>query len=198
MAPVISDATDHKTGAGATRRFWASPRLPGEAKLHTRGRDALVRRVFLSSVVPCRRPRSFAWRRYRAPEVLLGMADYSPAVDVWSAGCILAEITSRKVSSQPKPTRQHSPTEPASTKLWRHCRNCHHHTQEQQKKKQPAAAGSMKQAALIPPHNWQALFPGDSEIDQIFRIFRLLGTPSETTWPGITALPHFQSAFPFW
>jgi len=29
---------------------------------------------------------------YRAPEVLLGLAEYSPAVDTWSAGCIFAEL----------------------------------------------------------------------------------------------------------
>lgn len=27
------------------------------------------------------------------------------------------------------------------------------------------------------------LFSGDSEIDQIYRIFRILGTPNETNWP---------------
>ncbi|KAJ6452226.1 Pkinase-domain-containing protein [Mycena sanguinolenta] len=42
------------------------------------------------------------------------------------------------------------------------------------------------------------LFPGDSEIDQIFRIFRVLGTPSEITFPGITSLPDYKSTFPQW
>ena len=42
------------------------------------------------------------------------------------------------------------------------------------------------------------LFPGDSEINQIFKIFRLLGTPNEAAWPGVTALPDFQPAFPKW
>ena len=40
--------------------------------------------------------------------------------------------------------------------------------------------------------NGQTLFPGDSEIDQLFRVFRVLGTPSEHTWPGVTSLPNFQ------
>jgi len=30
------------------------------------------------------------------------------------------------------------------------------------------------------------LFMGDSEFDQIFRIFRILGTPNETMWPNVT------------
>ena len=33
-----------------------------------------------------------------------------------------------------------------------------------------------------------AVFPGDSEIDQLFKIFRILGTPREDTWPGVTEL----------
>ncbi|EAW24903.1 cyclin-dependent kinase [Aspergillus fischeri NRRL 181] len=42
------------------------------------------------------------------------------------------------------------------------------------------------------------LFPGDSEIDQIFKIFRLLGTPDEEIWPGVTALPDYKPSFPKW
>mmetsp|Transcript_20194 Transcript_20194/g.51535 ORF Transcript_20194/g.51535 Transcript_20194/m.51535 type:complete len:444 (+) Transcript_20194:64-1395(+) len=42
------------------------------------------------------------------------------------------------------------------------------------------------------------LFPGDSEIDTIFRIFRVLGTPNETVWPGVLSLRFFQSTFPQW
>ncbi|XP_064396747.1 cyclin-dependent kinase 2-like [Halichondria panicea] len=42
------------------------------------------------------------------------------------------------------------------------------------------------------------LFPGDSEIDQLFRIFRTLGTPDESIWPGVTSLPDYKSTFPKW
>jgi serine/threonine protein kinase len=42
------------------------------------------------------------------------------------------------------------------------------------------------------------LFCGDSEIDQIFKIFKLLGTPKEETWPGVTKLKDFKSTFPRW
>ncbi len=42
----------------------------------------------------------------------------------------------------------------------------------------------------------RALFPGDSEIDQLFRIFRTLGTPDENSWPGVTNLPDFKPCFP--
>ena len=40
------------------------------------------------------------------------------------------------------------------------------------------------------------LFAGDSEIDQIFKIFQMYGTPTERTWPGITRLPDFKLTFP--
>uniref|UniRef100_A0AAA9T237 cyclin-dependent kinase n=1 Tax=Bos taurus TaxID=9913 RepID=A0AAA9T237_BOVIN len=76
---------------------------------------------------------------YRAPEILLGCKFYSTAVDIWSIGCIFAEMVTRR-----------------------------------------------------------ALFPGDSEIDQLFRIFRTLGTPSEAMWPGVTQLPDYKGSFPKW
>merc|ERR1719445_2335710 len=46
--------------------------------------------------------------------------------------------------------------------------------------------------------NKKPLFQGDSEIDQLFRIFRILTTPTEETWPGVTSLPDFKSSFPNW
>jgi len=42
------------------------------------------------------------------------------------------------------------------------------------------------------------LFPGDSEIDQLFRIFRQLGTPTEETWPGVSQYADYKSTFPRW
>jgi len=38
-----------------------------------------------------------------------------------------------------------------------------------------------------------ALFAGDSEIDQLFKIFRVLGTPTEETWPGVSQLSGINS-----
>ncbi|XP_065053397.1 cyclin-dependent kinase 2-like [Rhopilema esculentum] len=76
---------------------------------------------------------------YRSPEILLGCKFYSCSVDIWSIGCIFAEMVTRK-----------------------------------------------------------ALFPGDSEIDQLFRIFRTLGTPDETIWPGVGHLKEFKQDFPKW
>jgi len=46
--------------------------------------------------------------------------------------------------------------------------------------------------------NRRPLFQGDSEIDQLFRIFRVLRTPTEELWPGVTQLPDFKATFPNW
>ncbi|GAN07393.1 cyclin-dependent kinase 2-like isoform X1 [Mucor ambiguus] len=74
-----------------------------------------------------------------APEILLGSPHYSTAVDMWSVGCIMAEMITMK-----------------------------------------------------------PLFPGGAQIDQLFRIFRRLGTPNETVWPGISTLPDYNDHFPPW
>jgi len=42
------------------------------------------------------------------------------------------------------------------------------------------------------------LFQGDGDIDQLLRIFRILGTPNETIWPGVTKLRDYKSSFPNW
>merc|ERR1712002_484797 len=71
---------------------------------------------------------------YRAPELLLGIKEYSTHIDVWSVGCILGELL------------------------------------------------------MMEP-----LFPGKSEVDELNKIFKLLGTPSEKIWPGYKALPGVRS-----
>jgi len=76
---------------------------------------------------------------YRAPEVLLGSARYACPIDIWSIGCIFAELVNKR-----------------------------------------------------------PLFRGDSEIDQLFRIFRTLSTPTEETWPGVSSLPDYKNTFPCW
>lgn len=45
----------------------------------------------------------------------------------------------------------------------------------------------------------EPIFAGSSEIDQMFRIFKVLSTPTEETWPGVTSYPYFeQFKFPEW
>lgn len=61
-------------------------------------------RARLGAWTQCSRPRCDAsaprrrWGRYRAPELLLpgNSKSYGPAVDVWAAGCILAEMFNRR------------------------------------------------------------------------------------------------------
>ncbi|XP_051818545.1 cyclin-dependent kinase 5 isoform X1 [Antechinus flavipes] len=71
---------------------------------------------------------------YRPPDVLFGAKLYSTSIDMWSAGCIFAEL---------------------------------------------ANAG-------------RPLFPGNDVDDQLKRIFRLLGTPTEEQWPAMTKLPDYK------
>jgi len=40
----------------------------------------------------------------------------------------------------------------------------------------------------------QPLFPGKSELDELNRIFKELGTPSEAIWPGYSSLPNVKNA----
>ena len=42
------------------------------------------------------------------------------------------------------------------------------------------------------------LLPGDSDIDQIHKIFHLLGTPGEMDCPGITEFPLWRNNYPDW
>lgn len=45
-------------------------------------------------------------------------------------------------------------------------------------------------------HERRPIFVGDSEIDQIFKIFQFHGTPTEKVWPGIQSIPEFKPTFP--
>merc|ERR1719432_387725 len=44
--------------------------------------------------------------------------------------------------------------------------------------------------------NRKPLFQGDSEIDQLFRIFRVLRTPTDQIGPGVASFPDYKSTFP--
>ena len=46
--------------------------------------------------------------------------------------------------------------------------------------------------------NQRPLFPGDSEIDQLLKIFQKLGTPHEESWPEVSRLPEYRDHFPRW
>jgi hypothetical protein len=40
------------------------------------------------------------------------------------------------------------------------------------------------------------MFTGDSEIDQLFKTFKKLGTPTEEEWPLLPSLPDYAATFP--
>lgn len=56
-----------------------------------------------------------------------------------------------------------------------------------------SAACIMAEVVLMRP-----FFPGDSEVDQLFRIFKVLGTPSNSTWPNVENFPNYKVEFPVW
>jgi serine/threonine protein kinase len=41
-------------------------------------------------------------------------------------------------------------------------------------------------------HNKKAIFPADTEIQELNKIFSILGTPNETVWPGVTRMPDWK------
>ena len=47
--------------------------------------------------------------------------------------------------------------------------------------------------------NKSYMFTGDCEIDQLYKIFQVLGTPNENVWKGVGLLKHFNEfVFPQW
>jgi hypothetical protein len=41
---------------------------------------------------------------------------------------------------------------------------------------------------MVEMYQRDPLYMGDSEIDQIHKIFQCFGTPNEETWPGVSKL----------
>ncbi|XP_065053647.1 cyclin-dependent kinase 1-A-like [Rhopilema esculentum] len=42
------------------------------------------------------------------------------------------------------------------------------------------------------------IFQGDSEIDELFKIFNILGTATNSNWEGVESLPAYKKEFPKW
>lgn len=42
------------------------------------------------------------------------------------------------------------------------------------------------------------LFAGTSDTDQLYRIFRICGTPTEAMWPGVSSYKHYKKNYPNW
>ena len=42
------------------------------------------------------------------------------------------------------------------------------------------------------------MWPADSEIEQLLKIFKTMGTPTEAHWPGVESLPDWVRGFPSW
>lgn len=42
------------------------------------------------------------------------------------------------------------------------------------------------------------LFPGSNNEDELLKIFRLMGTPNEQSWPGISQYPEYKTSWPYY
>ncbi|KAJ9458133.1 hypothetical protein DIPPA_58019, partial [Diplonema papillatum] len=42
------------------------------------------------------------------------------------------------------------------------------------------------------------LFPGECEVDSLYKIFQTFGTPNPSIWQGVSDLPQFNPVFPKW
>jgi len=104
---------------------------------HLKIADFGLARAFCVPVRPYTHEVITLW--YRAPEILLGSPSYSLPVDIWSTGCIFAEMLNKK-----------------------------------------------------------SFFTGDCEIDQLHKIFQIMGTPTENVWPGVSQFPDYKPTFPNW
>lgn len=49
---------------------------------------------------------------------------------------------------------------------------------------------------ILPDRHYRPLVAGTSEADQLDRIFRLLGTPTQQDYPGIVDLPDYSTNLP--
>ena len=61
----------------------------------------------------------------------------------------------------------------------------------------PSPRPALTHTPLHRPPAQQAIFPGDSELQQLLHVFKLLGTPNEDLWPGVTQLRDWHE-FPQW
>ena len=110
---------------------------------------------------------------YRAPELLLGCETYGPAIDVWSLGAVFAELLTLKPLMPGKVMTAEFIAEFIA---------------------ESSSTNFTHLLALL--LNSVSNFLSQGELDQIERIFRLLGTPTESSWPGVTKLPHMRKVSP--
>ena len=89
---------------------------------------------------------------YRPPDVLFGAKLYTPSIDMWSAGCIFAELANAG--------RPLFPGSDVDDQVFH------------------GVSGTDKRLELF--------------CSQIKRVFKLLGTPSEDSWPGMSGLPDYK------
>jgi serine/threonine protein kinase len=130
---------------------------------------------------------------YRAPDVLLGSRKYSTPVDIWSVGCIFAEMANGRYV-------------PYKDRDVVRCIRLFFPSGIQSILHVSVVSSlvlyyfiSLEQSFLLNSRlilyftslHFRPLVAGTSESDQLDRIFRLLGTPTIGDYPGIVELPDY-------
>ncbi|KAJ6672660.1 CELL DIVISION PROTEIN KINASE [Salix viminalis] len=110
-------------------------------------------------------------RWYRAPELLFGAKLYGAGVDVWAAGCIFAELLNRRPFLQVL-----------------HFCDCLQNLNSIQCLTSVLRLTLELEVKGANSNNDQG---GDSDIDQLGKIFQKLGTPTLSQWPDLEWLPDF-------
>ncbi|XP_068497416.1 shaggy-related protein kinase kappa isoform X1 [Phaseolus vulgaris] len=90
-------------------------------------------------------------RYYRAPELIFGATEYTTAIDIWSTGCVMAELLLGQVMQCLK--------------------KCHYIF---------LISSFIRFHCVFPEvlFGLQPLFPGESGVDQLVEIIKVLGTPT--------------------
>ena len=153
---------------------------------------------------------------YRAPEVLLGATHYSTPVDMWSVGCIMAELVRKVRRARVRGVCVHARVRGVCVcvlpraRVWLFfCRervvdrrrrspndHTHTHAHTHTRTRTHARTAHTHNTTRRNTTQQQPLFPGDSEWQQLLHIFKLLGTPNEALWPGVTRLRDWCAVWP--
>lgn len=115
---------------------------------------------------------------YRAPEILLGSHLYSTPVDIWSIGCIFAELLNSKPLFLGDSEVCHRPDQQPNILL--------------------AVLEAHKQSSRLVSSKAGVMIALCVQIGQLYKIFEVLGTPTDSIWAGVTNLPDWQARFPQW
>ncbi|KAI9666443.1 MAG: hypothetical protein M1821_004379 [Bathelium mastoideum] len=159
-----------------------SPHAEGETMAPEEGED------------PARKITDIATGCYRAPELLFGCGWYGAGVDLWAAGCVVAEVATwggQEVSASTRGTGWLLDSRP------RHDDESDASAARPESTTRGDDDDDATEAAAVAAQHWRAhgtLFdsgPVGSDLALLGSVFRRLGTPTAATWPEARAFPDW-------